>query len=70
MCEAYRMLNDAMERLHSGEFAADRPLNCFAETVLSRTRALYTFLFQPEYRDHVLASHYIGDLSGELLPPA
>lgn len=61
------MLNEAIERLHSGDFAADRPsLNCFAETVLSRTRAMYTFLFQPEQRNYVVASHYIGDLSEQL----
>lgn len=62
------MLNEALERLHSGEFASDRPsLNCFAETALSRTRALYTFLFRPEQRNFVVAEHYIGALSDQLV---
>ncbi|HUP15317.1 MAG TPA: hypothetical protein VM848_04630 [Acidimicrobiia bacterium] len=69
VCEAYRMLNEAIERLHSGEHAADRPaLNSFAETALARTRALYTFLYRPEQRDYVVAAHYIGELSKQLLP--
>lgn len=71
VCEAYRMLSEAVERLHDGHFAADRPaLNCFAETALSRTRAMYTFLFHDKAaRNYVVARHYIGGLSKQLHVP-
>ncbi len=59
--QAYRMLNDAVERLHDGHFAADRAaLNCFAETTLLRTRAMYEFLFQQK-KAWVSAADYIGE---------